>query len=756
MLRRLVVNLKGAIQGVGMRPFVYRIAKELGLKGYVLNNSSGVTIEIEGDKDILDKFLLKLHRDKPPLAHIFSQELNYKEPCGYKDFEIRQSTDEGRIEVAVIPDIAICELCLKELLDLKDRRYAYPFINCTNCGPRFTIIENLPYDRPNTTMKVFMMCPECEREYEGPADRRFHAQPNACRICGPHVSLYRNDGTLLAERGDAIYTLIRGIEDGSIVAVRGIGGFHLICDARDEGTVSLLRERKRRQEKPFAVMFPDIESVKRYADISILEEAFLLSPERPIVLIKRKDSSGGFCKGDFVPLASSVAPGLKRIGAFLPYSPLHHIILKSLSFPVVATSGNFSDEPIVKDNDEALRRLSAFVDLILLHNRPIHRRCDDSVAKVIGGFPTLIRRSRGYAPMPVRLPFGLRKNVLAVGGFLKNTFAIGFDDKVIVSQHIGDIETVDTINYFGEAVRDFCKLYNFKPHTVVYDLHPGYETTRWALSQEGMERLGIQHHFAHILSCMAENGIGLEEEVLGVAWDGTGYGDDRTLWGGEFMVCGYKGYRRVAYLRPFRLLGGEKAIKEPRRVALSILFELFGENALDMDVPTLRSFNKQELYLLFRAWQKGINSPLSTSTGRLFDAVASLLDIRQFLDYEGQAAMMIEDLYDENIKDPYPYEIKDGLIEWRLMFQAILTERERQKIPSRFINTLSEIILQVSKTQGIEKICLSGGVFQNDPLTARVKELLCKDFEVFTQKNVPPNDGGISLGQAVYGGLHCE
>ncbi|WP_340695787.1 carbamoyltransferase HypF [Hydrogenobacter thermophilus] len=741
---RLKINLKGAVQGVGFRPFVYRIATELGLKGWVINDSSGVEIEVEGKEEVLQKFLLRLSEEKPPLSHIYSQEIEYLDDAGYNTFEIRKSKGEGRKEVLVLPDIATCDECLRELFDPADRRYLYPFINCTNCGPRFTIIEKLPYDRPHTTMKLFTMCEDCHKEYEDPANRRFHAQPNACHMCGPWLSLYGSDRRLLGERNEALRLLIKALMDGLIVAVKGIGGFHLMCDATKEDTVKLLRKRKKRSEKPFAVMFRDIQQVNLYAEPTEFEKALLLSPERPIVLIKKRKE-----------LAPSVAPALKRIGAFLPYSPLHHIILSSLDFPLIATSGNLSDEPIVKDNEEALERLSAFADMILIHNRDIKRRCDDSVVKVVGGVALPVRRSRGYAPMPIKLPFKLSRKVLALGGMLKNTFAIGFDDTVILSQHIGDVENIETLKSFECMVFDLMELYEFEPDVVVCDMHPRYETTRWGevFSQaKGIPIIKVQHHYAHILSCMAERGI--KEDVLGIAWDGTGYGEDGTLWGGEFMVCNYGNYDRVFHIKPFRLIGGEKAVKEPRRVALSVLFELYGKEVFDMEIETVRSFTNMELANLYNAWIKGINSPYSSSVGRLFDAVASIIGVRHTLSYEGQAAMMIEDLYNPLVRDHYTFSLERSHIDWRPMFYDLIKDTDREKIPSRFINTLAKVCLEVSLRVGIENVCLSGGVMQNDPLVSKIKELLTeRGFKVHTHQRVPPNDGGLCLGQAVYSSL---
>jgi hydrogenase maturation protein HypF len=733
---RIKLEIIGAVQGVGFRPFVYRLAKELDLRGWIINTPEGVKIEVEGEN--LDLFLKRLHEEKPPLAYIYSISFEYAEEVGYADFEIKESHSEGKREVFMLPDVGTCDECLKEVFDPKDRRYMYPFTNCTHCGPRFTIIEKLPYDRPNTTMKVFEMCQECEREYNDPTNRRFHAQPNACPECGPRVFLYDKEGNLLGESEEAIDLAIQAVKEGKIVAVKGIGGFHLICDATNEKAVNALRMRKRRQEKPFAVMFKSLQQLKEYARPTNLEEALLSSPQKPIVLIEKVQDS----------LPETIAPGLKRIGAFLPYSPLHYIILSKLDVPVVATSGNYSEEPIVKDNEEALNKLSEIADLILVHSREIKRRCDDSVVKVVGGIPLPIRRSRGYAPLPIKLPYKLKNKVLATGGMLKNTFAIAWNDKVFISQHVGDVENYQTLKSFEEMVFDLMNLYQFEPEIIVCDMHPRYETTKWAefFSEErNISLLKVQHHYAHILSCMAENGI--EDEVLGIAWDGTGYGEDGTLWGGEFLVCHYKNYKRAYHFKPFRLIGGEKAVKEPRRVALSLLLELFGEKALDFNLP----FDRKELEMLFNAWSKGINSPFSSSAGRLFDAVCSLLGIRHINNYEGQSAMILEDLYNQTIKDHYSYSIEGQIIDWRTTILDILQDKEREKVPSRFINTLAKIALDIARRVGIEKVCLSGGVMQNDPLVSKIKEELTKDgFWVYTHQKVPANDGGLCLGQVAY------
>ncbi len=741
---RLRILVRGAVQGVGFRPFVYRLAKEMGLMGYVLNDTGGVEIEVEGEKELLEEFFYRLTSEKPPLARIHAIESQFLEPVGYEDFTIKESQGAGNKQVFILPDMSVCEDCLKELFDPSNRRYMYPFINCTNCGPRFTIIERLPYDRPNTTMKVFQMCPECDKEYHDPKDRRFHAQPNACPECGPWLSLYSGKGELLEERNGALELVAELLKEGHILAVKGVGGFHLMCNALEERVVSLLRERKRRKEKPFAVMFRNLEQLLEYAEPTSLEKALLLSPERPIVLVRSKEK-----------LAPSVAPSLKRVGAFLPYSPIHYLLLNALDFPLVATSGNFSEEPIVKDNEEALTKLNCLADFILAHNRDIKRRCDDSVVKVVGGFPLPVRRSRGYAPMPITLPFKLRRKVLAVGGMLKNTFALAFEDKVFISQHVGDVENLETLRAFEQMVYDLMELYEFEPELVVCDMHPRYETSRWArhfAEEKGLKLMEVQHHFAHILSCMAENA--LEAQVLGIAWDGTGYGEDGTLWGGEFLEVSYEGYKRLFHIKPFKLLGGEKAVKEPRRVALSLIFELYGDKAFELELPPVRAFSERELHNLYVAWKEGINSPYSSSAGRLFDAVASLLDIRHVISYEGQSAMLLEDLYKPSVKDYYPFEVSNLQIDWRPTFEALIKDRDKEGIPSRFINTLAHVCAHVAKEAGMERVCLSGGVFQNDPLVSKIKELLeAEGFKVFLHQKVPTNDGGICLGQAVYGGL---
>ncbi|MCS7279003.1 MAG: carbamoyltransferase HypF [Thermodesulfobacteriaceae bacterium] len=749
MLIRYRIEINGVVQGVGFRPFVYNLAQTLGVKGFVKNDLSGVIIEIEEDSKILELFLKKLEEEKPPLSQIYKIKVKELPLVGFKNFVIEKSTQDKEISLDILPDVATCEYCLKEMIDPHDRRYLYPFINCTLCGPRFTIIEKLPYDRENTAMRVFEMCKDCYKEYVDPKDRRFHAQPVACPYCGPYLELFDNQGNKVAEKEEALKKTTELLKEGYIVAVKGIGGFHLMGKATDAKVIDLLRKRKRRSRKPLAVMFKNLEQLKIYCKISPEEERVLLSPARPIVLLEGREL-----------LPSHIAPGLKRIGAFLPYSPLHHLILQNLDFPVIATSGNFSDEPIVIKNEEAFKKLIYLADYLLMHNREILRRADDSVIKVINQNPIFIRRARGYAPLPIFLPFQLKERILAVGPRDKNTFAIGLENKVILSQHVGDIETVEDLEDFEKTLKDFMELYKFEPEVVVCDKHPFYETTKWAerftLERE-LPLVKVQHHLAHILSCMAENEI--FDEVLGIAWDGTGYGEDGTVWGGEFLVVKGKTYHRVAHLRHFCLIGGEKAIKEPKRVALALLLELYGEKALEKPIPLLKIFEKKELLLLYKAWEKRINSPLSSSCGRLFDAISALIGVNYINHYEGESPMILEDLFDYEVKDFYSLELyhEKGkyIIDWSPMIEAITFGKEPIQVKvSKFINTLAKACLEVALRFGIEKVCLSGGVMMNKPLVERITEFLSSEgFKVFYQTKVPPNDGGLSLGQVLYQGL---
>ncbi|MCX8103930.1 MAG: carbamoyltransferase HypF, partial [Candidatus Bipolaricaulota bacterium] len=564
-MARLKIAIHGAVQGVGFRPFVYRLAIELKLTGWVLNSAQGVFIEAEGTKEQLEEFVRRLERDKPPRAFLQSLEASWLDPVGYTAFEIRHSDESGQKIAFILPDIATCPDCWREIFDPNNRRYRYPFTNCTNCGPRFSIIEALPYDRPNTTMKIFRMCPDCQAEYENPLDRRFHAQPNACPQCGPHLELWDAKGTVLAQHDDALCQAAEAIRVGQIIAVKGLGGFHLICDARNDDAVQELRRRKHREEKPFALMYPSLELVQAHCEVSPLEERALTSPEAPIVLMRRRES---------VQIASSVAPRNPYLGIMLPYTPLHHLLMAELGFPVVATSGNLSDEPICTDEHEALIRLKEIADLFLVHNRPIARHVDDSIVRIVGSQELVLRRARGFAPLPITLRNPERRTVLAVGAHLKNTVALAVGSTVFISQHIGDLETAEAFGAFQRVIQDFERLYDAQPSVIAHDLHPDYLSTQYAQGRKP-RTVGVQHHYAHVLACMAENE--LDSSVLGVSWDGTGYGLDGTIWGGEFLRATRESFTRVAHLRTFRLPGGERAIQEPRRSALGVLYELFGD-----------------------------------------------------------------------------------------------------------------------------------------------------------------------------------
>ncbi|HET9530882.1 MAG TPA: carbamoyltransferase HypF, partial [Blastocatellia bacterium] len=595
---RLHVAIRGAVQGVGFRPFIYRLATGLGLKGWVNNSSQGVFIDVEGARENLESFLLRIEQEKPPRSFVQSLESSFLDPSGYKTFEIRASDTAGNKTAFVLPDIASCKECLGEVLDPENRRYLYPFTNCTNCGPRFTIIEALPYDRPNTTMSGFPMCDACLAEYENPLSRRFHAQPNACPACGPHIELWDRAGAVLSSRDSALAEAAKAIGRGEIVAVKGLGGFHLMVDAGSDEAVRRLRSRKRREEKPFALMCPDLDAIKAIAEVSELEHRLLASPEAPVVLLRRLKQES--------LISLLVAPGNPYLGVMMAYTPLHYLLMKLVGSPVVATSGNLSDEPICTDEYEALDRLGQIADLFLVHNRPIARHVDDSVVRVIMGRELVLRRARGYAPLPIHIGQP-SPPVLAVGAHLKNSIAASVDSDVFLSQHIGDLETAEAFSAFQGVISSFERLYELHPSGVACDEHPGYLSTQFAEKSE-LPVIRVQHHYAHVLSCMAENG--LQEPALGIAWDGTGLGADGTIWGGEFLRIPPKPlvrpltcppeddpppFQRVAHLRTFRLPGGEKAVREPRRSAIGLLYEMFGDEVFDMKhLAPVAAFSDQE------------------------------------------------------------------------------------------------------------------------------------------------------------------
>ena len=747
---RLRVAIRGAVQGVGFRPFVYRLATEMGLPGWVSNSTQGVFVEVEGAPEALQTFLLRLQKERPPRSSIQSLEPSFLAPAGFSAFEIRPSDGTGPRTALVLPDIATCEDCLAEIFDPADRRYLYPFTNCTNCGPRYSIIQALPYDRPNTTMARFSMCDACRTEYEDPHDRRFHAQPNACPSCGPHVELWDSSGRTLSTHHPALEAVAEAIRQGRIVAVKGVGGFHLVVHAGDDHAVLRLRARKHREEKPLAIMAPCIEWIKANCEVSLLEDRLLCSPESPIVLLKRRKG----CYPDEVTVAPSVAPGNPELGVMLPYSPLHRILLRELTIPVVATSGNLSDEPICTDERDALARLGEIADLFLVHNRPIARHVDDSVARVLLGRELLLRRARGYAPLPMHMTRPLPP-LLAVGGHLKNAVAVAHNTEVFVSQHIGDLETPQAFEAFRHVSEDLLRLYELKPTAIACDAHPDYLSTRYAVGA-GLPVIHVQHHYAHVLSCMGENSI--EAPVLGVSWDGTGYGLDQTIWGGEFLRITDSGFQRVAHLRQFRLPGGEHAIKEPRRTAIGVLYEMFGEAfATRDDLVPVRAFERRDRKLLATALAGRINAPVTSSAGRLFDAVAALLGLRLRTQFEGQAAMELEWAIRGTATDEsYPFRIEpqDGIlvIDWRSVIDALLADITNGTIlevmAARFHNALTEMIVAVAERVGERTIALSGGCFQNRYLTERtVHRLTQAGYTPYWHQRVPPNDGGIALGQ---------
>jgi hydrogenase maturation protein HypF len=743
---RVKVTVRGVVQGVGFRPFIYRLATQLKLHGWVSNSAQGVFIEVEGARDALRSFLLRLEKDKPPRAVIQSLEFSFLDTAGYDRFDIRYSDQSGPKSVLILPDIAVCPDCLREIFDPENRRYRYPFTNCTNCGPRFTIIEALPYDRPHTSMKGFAMCPACEHEYHDPSNRRFHAQPNACSHCGPLLQLWDGKGTALGKEEDALRQAIGIVRNGQILALKGIGGFQLIVDARNADAVQRLRARKRREEKPFALMYPSFDLVKRDCDVSELEERLLLAPEAPIVLLNR-----GSRKSQLAPAVAPVSPNL---GVMLPYSPLHHILLRDLSSPVVATSGNLSDEPICIDECEALKRLEGVADYFLIHNRPIVRHVDDSVARVVCDREMVLRRARGYAPLPIHMKQTL-PSVLAVGAHLKNSVALSVGQEIFISQHIGDLETSQAFLAFRRTAADLPRLYEAQASIVACDFHPDYLSTKYA-ARMGAPLHRVQHHFAHVLACMTENE--LDAPVLGVSWDGTGYGTDGTVWGGEFLLTDEESFQRVAHFRQFRLPGGDIAVKEPRRTALGLLYEIWGEKLIsDRRLAPVASFSESELMILQQMLRQGVNSPLTSSVGRLFDAVASILGLRQRVTFEGQAAVELEYLIRPGIAEFYPFEISDGLtciVDWAPMIPEILIDLQKGQsvgeICAKFHNALTEIVVAIARKVGEPKILLTGGCFQNRYLVEQsVRKLQEAGFQPYFHQRVPPNDGGIALGQVV-------
>ncbi len=756
-LTRQRLTVTGVVQGVGFRPFVYSLAIELGLTGWVYNTSAGVTIEVEGPIEVIQEFSRRLVEKAPPLAQIEAVGAEILDLEGGASFEIIASRSDPEAFQPISPDISICNDCLSEISDPTNRRYRYPFTNCTNCGPRFTIIQDIPYDRPSTTMAAFAMCPQCLHEYNDPLDRRFHAQPVACPTCGPQVWLEFSDMFVVSgghrSRGEAaIQSVLRLLEEGKIIAIKGLGGFHLACDATNEVAVSELRRRKGRVDKPFALMMADLEMVERYCSVEGVERSLLESRQRPIVLLWRKETAER-------PLAASIAPHQSTLGVMLPYTPLHYLLFpEDKATPLVMTSGNYSEEPIATDNKEVMVRLATMADAFLLHNRDIHIRTDDSVVRVFQGQELPIRRSRGYAPYPVRMPFEL-KPLLAVGGELKNTFCLGRDQYAFLSQHVGDMENYETLSSFEASVEHFERLFRTKPEAIAYDLHPDYMATRYALARaerDGIPAIGVQHHHAHIAACLAENADQGKEPVIGVAFDGTGYGLDGTIWGGEFLIADYQGFERAMHLVNLPLPGGDAGTNKPARVALSYL--LSAGVALASRLPPVEALAAQEFKVVERQVRTGLNTPMTSSMGRLFDAVASIAGVRQEVNYEGQAAIELEALADASESRVYPFDLGHDMIDMLPLIRAVAADYLDGMSPSvisaRFHNSIAAMILEVClrlrQDYGLKRVALSGGVFQNVTLLRKsLSYLRTAEFKVLIHRLVPPNDGGIALGQAV-------
>ncbi len=782
-MQSLRVHITGIVQGVGFRPFVYNLATRLNLKGWVKNTSAGVDIEVDGERETLGTFLEALRHEAPPLARIDDLTASFGPANGFRSFDIIHSEAIPAAFQPISPDVAICDDCLRELFDPADRRYRYPFINCTNCGPRFTIIKDIPYDRPKTTMASFAMCPDCEKEYTDPTNRRFHAQPVACSVCGPHVWLELHN-TQYAIGDEAVIETRKLLSDGKIVAIKGLGGFHLACDATNAAAVSELRRRKLRVDKPFALMMPDLETIEQHCFVSQAERELLLSPARPIVLLNRRPES---------TIAREVAPGQNTLGIMLPYTPLHYLLFAddcSLITALVMTSGNLSEEPIATDNDDARRRLSSLADAFLMHNRDIHIRCDDSVVRVFSAQSSVfsdqlavnsgqsngklitdqlitdhwslvthpLRRSRGYSPFPVKLPFEA-PHILATGPELKNTFCLTNKNYAFLSHHIGDMENYETLKSFEAGVEHFERLFRVKPAAIACDLHPNYLATRYAQERAQRENLPlfkVQHHHAHIAACMAEHGLDGSRPVIGLAFDGTGYGDDGAIWGGEILVGDYRGYRRVGHLEYFPLPGGDAAIKKPARTALALLWSL----GLDWDerLAPVAEFCAKDRTLLHSQLEKQINTPQTSSLGRLFDAAAALAGVRQAVNYEAQAAIEFEALADEAEAGAYPFTWEQAEVRVRSAVEALLADVlagvPLPKISARFHNGIAEVCraacLEAREQFGINEIALSGGVWQNITLLRRVLSLLDEaGFTLYFHRQVPTNDGGLSLGQAI-------
>jgi len=742
------IRVQGIVQGVGFRPFVYQLAKSLNLVGQVSNTSSGVSIRLEGFPSKIKSFVHLLNKNKPPLAQITHIDIESVQPIGCQEFSIVHSQKSAQRATLISPDVSICGDCRTELFDQQDRRFRYPFINCTNCGPRYTIIDDVPYDRPKTSMRHFKMCPECQSEYDDPGNRRFHAQPNACPVCGPRVSLFDRAKNEIVTR-DPVETAVSYLQAGHVLAVKGLGGFHLVVDAQNQDAVAALRQRKGREEKPLAVMSANLDIIRRFADITKDEEILLQSQQRPIVLLEKNQNYA---------LAEGVSPNNRTIGVMLPYTPLHYLLLDKPFTALVMTSANLSEEPIAIENEDAFERLADIADFLLVHDRDIYLRSDDSVVRFVDRCPRFLRRSRGYVPVPVFLKHHV-KPILACGAELKNTICLTRGSEVFLSQHIGDLENLATYDFFELTIAHLKRILSIEPEIIAYDMHPDYLSTRYAETQDRLEKIAVQHHHAHIVSCMAENQV--SEPAIGLSFDGTGYGLDASIWGGEVLLARYDGFERVAHLAATPMPGGAAAIKEPWRMAVSYLHQTYGPQFVNRKLAFLDGLNADQISIAAQMIEKGVNAPLTSSLGRLFDGIAALMDIRSKVAFEGQAAMELEMLapgLSENGYD-YAWSSREGYqIDWRPLIQGVVFDIEngmsRAAISAKFHTTLimlfSDLCRILKKETGISRVALSGGCFQNALLLKGFAQALeTMGFQVLTHRKVPANDGGICLGQAI-------
>ncbi len=755
MIQRRLITIEGMVQGVGFRPFAYRLAAAHDLHGLVQNNSAGVLVDVEGEQAALDSFVAGLVTGRPSSAIIETVHAAAAVPGRYGKLDIAPSTDGPRRSVLVPPDLATCDACIAELFDPADRRYRYPFLTCTDCGPRFTVVETVPYDRSRTTMATFAMCDECRQEYESPVDRRFHAQSIACSVCGPTLRLETFGSATGAVPGEAALTgAAESLGRGEIVALKGLGGFHLACDATEDAAVRRLRARKQREAKPFAIMVRTLDDAHDLCEVSDLEAALLAAPERPILLLAKRPA---------IPVAASVAPDTRYLGVMLPYTPVHHLLLEQVRRPLVMTSGNRSDEPIAYQDDDARVRLGAIADAMLHHDRPISTRCDDSVVTVVRDGPAFVRRARGWAPRPIRMLAPFSAPVLALGGQLKSTICLGIGSRAFLSHHLGDLDSPEAVRALEESVAHYAGLFDVRPELVAHDLHPDYRSTRLAEEMPDVELVGVQHHHAHVAACMVEHGV--TEPVLGVAFDGAGLGLDGAIWGGEFLLVDSSGFRRVAHLGYVPLPGGDAAARAPWRMAVAHLWAAFGDAADPSALRCMAEFDRPELPFLEQMLRRRLNCPLTSSMGRLFDAAAALLGLRSEARFEGQAAMDLEMAADPAVDRSYPVEVSTSGETWiiepapviRGVVEDVRAGRPAAEIAGAFHRAVCDMILEVAartfRQTGVRRVALTGGVFQNRLLTEQTAAALsARGFEVLLHRQTPCNDGSLSLGQAAIAG----